>query len=266
VLEAAYYAKEMAAFILVGDAEKIRRTAEESQVDISGMEIVNEPDNIKACQAAVSLVATGASEALMKGLVDTSIVMKAVLDKEAGMRTDKILSHLALFAVPTYHKLLFVTDAAINIAPDLAAKKSIIQNAVEAVNNLGISNPKVALLSAKEKADPKMSSSMEAAELTAQHKNGEILGCILDGPLALDNAISKESAKIKGIDSPIAGDADVLVCPNIESGNVLYKSLVFLADAKNGGVVLGAKKPVILTSRADSAESKLISIALGILS
>jgi phosphate butyryltransferase len=266
VIEAVVAAKNMASFVLVGDAAQINLAAQTVKADISGMEIINEPDNVKACQKAVSLVASGAALALMKGLVDTSVVMKAVLDKDAGMRTGKTLSHLALFALPTYHKLLFVTDAAINIAPDLETKKIIIQNAVEAVVNLGVLCPKVALLAAKEKADPKMPATMEAAELTRLHQNGELSGCIIDGPLALDNAVSAESATIKGINSPVAGDADILVCPDIEAGNILYKSLAFLAGAANGGVVLGAKKPVILTSRADSAESKLISIALGILS
>jgi phosphate butyryltransferase len=191
--------------------------------------------------------------------------MKAVLDKDAGMRTGRKLSHLALFALPTYHKFLFVTDAAINIAPDFEDKKIIIKNAVQALANLGVDCPKAALLAAKEKPDPKMPATMEAAALAAAYKNGEFPGCILDGPLALDNAVSRESARIKGIESAVAGDADLLVCPNIEAGNILYKSLAFLAGAKNGGVVIGAKKPVILTSRADSAESKLIAIALGIL-
>ena len=266
VLEAVYDAREMATFVLIGDANKIREAAEEAKADISGMEIVDEPDAAKACAYAVSLVSDGKADALMKGLVDTSVIMKAVLNKEAGMRTGRTLSHLAVFELPTYHKLLFVTDAAINISPDLATKREIVQNSVEAVNNLGITNPKVAMLAAKEKADAKMPVTMDAAELSTMYENGEITNCILDGPLALDNAVSRESAEIKGIESPVAGDADILVCPNIESGNILYKSLAFLGGGKNGGVVLGAKKPVILTSRADSAESKTISIALGILS
>ncbi|MCL2216997.1 MAG: bifunctional enoyl-CoA hydratase/phosphate acetyltransferase [Defluviitaleaceae bacterium] len=265
VLEAVSDAREMANFVLIGDEAGIRKAAQEAGANISGMEIVHEPEPTLACAHAVSLVSQGKAEALMKGLVDTSIIMKAVLSKEAGMRTDRKLSHLAVFELPTYHKLLFVTDAAINIAPDLAEKKEIVQNAVEAVNNLGITSPKVAILAAKEKADPKMPVTMDAAELATMHANGGISGCILDGPLALDNAVSRESAEIKGIKSPVAGDADILMCPNIESGNILYKSLAFLAGGKNGGVVLGAKKPVILTSRADSAESKLISIILGIL-
>jgi len=266
VLKAAASAQDMASFVLVGNTEKIKRAAEDADADISRMHIIDEPDAGKACLAAVSLVASGTAQALMKGLVDTSVIMKAVLDKNAGMRTGRTLSHLAILAVPEYHKLLFVTDAAINIAPDLETKMVIIQNAVQAVTNLGISCPKVALLAAKEKADPKMPATLDAAELAARHKNGEIPGCVLDGPLALDNAVSIWSAQVKGIDSPVCGDADILVCPDIESGNILYKSLAFLASAKSGGVVLGAKKPVILTSRADSAENKRISIMMGILS
>ena len=266
MLEAVAAARGIADFALVGDAERIRREAETAGADISGARIIDERDDAQACRIAVSMVAAGEAGALMKGLVDTSVILKAVLDKETGMRTGKHLSHMALFSLPAYHKILFVTDAAINIAPDRDAMKSIIANAVEAVSNLGVPNPKVALLAAKEKADPKMPATVEAAELAAWHRGGGISGCVIDGPLALDNAVSAESARIKGIDSPVAGDADVLVCPDIEAGNVLYKSLAFLAGGKNGGVVLGARKPVILTSRADSAESKLISIALGILS
>jgi len=262
VLEAVGNARNLAAFILVGDEKKINLAAKEAGADISGMKIIHETDMEKACEIAVNLVSSDEAHALMKGLVDTSIIMKAVLNKNAGMRTGQKLSHLAVFELPTYHKLLFVTDAALNIAPDLETKKEIIESAVKAVTNLGILNPKVAILAAKEKADPKMPITMDAAELSKQEFSTP---CIVDGPLALDNAISRESADIKGINSLVAGDADILMCPNIESGNILYKALAFLANAKNGGVVLGAKKPVILTSRADSAESKLISIALGIL-
>ena len=265
VLEAVASAKDMADFTLMGDGAKISEASKAIGADISTMQIIDEADSAKACRLAVSQVASGAAQVLMKGLVDTSIIMKAVLDKEAGMSAGKKLSHLAIFALPTYHKLLFITDAGVNISPDLETKKVIIQNAVEALINLGVSRPKVALLAAKEKPDPKMLATMEAAELMAMHKNGEMSNCILGGPFALDNAVSRESADIKGIDSPVAGDADILVCPDIEAGNILYKSLAFLGGAKNGGIVVGAKRPVILTSRADSAESKQISIALGIL-
>jgi len=282
VLEAVEAARGIAKFILVGNTDKIRLAAEEAKTDISRWELINQPDPEAACTAAVQLVSSGKAQALMKGQVETSTIMKAVLSKDAGMRTGRKLSHLAVFELPTYHKLLFVTDAAINIAPDISTKKEIIKNAVEAVLALGIKRPKVALLAANEKANSKMPVTEEAAEIAAYHKMLQAqdvpIPCLdldevrfaksfyLDGPLALDNAVSRESVEIKGINSPVGGDADILVCPDIEAGNILYKALAFLANAKNGGVVLGAKRPVILTSRADSAESKLISIALGVLS
>ena len=277
VLEAVASAKDFASFILVGDAKKINKAAENAKLDISGCVIIDEPETEIACKLSVQLVATGKAKALMKGQVETSTIMKAVLDKktgmqtgmQAGMRTSSKLSHLAVFELPTYHKLLFVTDAAINIAPDITTKKEIIHNAVEATLALGIQNPKVALLAAKEKADPKMPITTEIVELVANHRAQKTQldrKFTMAGPLALDNAVCPESVKIKKIETPVGGDADILVCPDIEAGNILYKSLAFLAAAKVGGVVLGAKRPVILTSRADSAESKLISIALGILS
>ena len=269
VLSAATSAQQkgIADFIMIGDAHKINGLIDACQLP-ARFEIVDERDPAAACAAAVSLVASGAASALMKGAVDTSVVVRAALDREAGMRSGKKLSHVAAFQMPTYHKLLFVTDAAINIAPDFDAKKDIIANALEALRNLGITMPKAALLAAKEKTDEKMSVTMEYAELVKLHKDGlfESANAIIDGPLALDNAVSAESCEIKGINSPVGGDADLLVCPDIEAGNILYKSLAFLAGGKNGGVVLGAKRPIILTSRADSAESKLISIALSVLS
>ena len=269
VLAAVHLAHDIAKFILVGDMNNIRKIADTCRVDISGCVIVDEADPAIACKLAAQLVSSGKAAALMKGQVDTSIIMKAVLDKETGMRTGRKLSHMAVFELPTYHKLLFVTDAAINIAPDVSTQKEIIHNVVEAALALGINRPKVALLAATEKADPKMPVTMDIVELVANHRaihtplDNEF---IMAGPLALDNAICKESCELKGVNSPVGGDADILVCPDIEAGNILYKSLAFLAKGKGGGVVLGAKRPVILTSRADSAESKLISIALGILS
>ena len=268
VLAAVSEAKQrgIADFILVGDEAKIQQVARGASIDLSQFSLVHEDDDAAACRIAVELVAKGQATALMKGRVDTSLVMKAALNRDGGMRTGRKLSHLAAFELPTYHKLLFVTDAAINIAPDLEAKQEIIQNAVDAVRSLGIDCPKVALLAAKEKVDEKMPVTLEYAQLVDQADTEGVSGCILDGPLALDNAVSEESAKIKGISSDVAGDADILFCPTIEAGNILYKSLAFLANGKNGGVVLGAKRPIILTSRADNSESKLISIALGVLS
>lgn len=264
VLEAvdAAYKAGIANFTLVGDESAIQKIADEHNINTAQFTLINKPDPAEACAHAVSLVASGAASALMKGLVDTSVVMRAAMDRENGIRTGSKLSHVAVFEVPTYHKLLFVTDAAINIAPDFDTKVAITQNAIDAVTNLGITNPKVALLAAKEKADEKMPVTMEWVALL---DSGRLTGATVDGPFALDNAVSEESAQIKGINSPVAGDADILVTPNIESGNILYKSLAFLAGGKNGGVVVGAKRPIILTSRADSAESKLLSIALGVL-
>ena len=259
------FSRGIADFLLVGDEAAIRTAAAEQEIDLSPFSIFHEPDPALASREAVKLVAEGRAAALMKGLVDTSVLMKAVLDREMGMRTGRKLSHVAVFSLPTYHKLLFVTDAAINIAPDFETKIDIIQNAVEALRNLEIDCPKAALLAAKEKVDEKMPLTLEWEKLTQMNQAGEISGCILDGPLALDNAVSAESCAAKGISSEVGGDADILVCPDIEAGNILYKSLAFLAGGKNGGVVVGAKRPIILTSRADNSESKLISIALGVL-
>lgn len=269
VLEAcvAAYEKKIANFILVGNADKTREIAVEHNIDISAFEIINELDNNIACQKAVELVKSGRASAIMKGLIDTPVIMRAVLNRENGIRTGRKLSHMAAFELAHYHKLLFITDAAINIAPNTEDRKQIIQNAVIALNNLGLQTPKVALLAANEKADEKMPVTLECAELVKMHQEGDFGECdmVMDGPLALDNAVSKESCQIKGINSPIGGDADLLIAPDIEAGNILYKALAFLAGARNGGVVLGALRPVILTSRADSADSKLISIALSVL-
>jgi len=268
VLEAASAAKArgIADFVLFGDEAKVRQIATEHGIDISGMQMENVPDNEEACRKAVAMVAEGKANALMKGLVDTSVIMKAALDRDNGIRAGRKLSHVTVFELPAYHKLLFVTDAAINIAPDIQGKKEILENAVDALHNLGIKKPKVALLAAKEKPDEKMPVTLEYVEIVAAAKKGAEQGYIIDGPLALDNAVSAESAKIKGIVSDVAGDADLLVCPDIEAGNILYKALAFLTTgARLGGVVVGAKRPIILTSRADTSESKLISITLGVL-
>jgi len=198
----------------------------------------------------------------MKGLVDTSLILKEVLKAEYGLRKDRLLSHIALFEVPGYDRLFYVTDAAMNISPDLAAKKQIIENIVEVAHFLGNDRPRVAVLSAKEKADPKMPSSMTAAELQQMNEAGEIMGCIIQGPLALDNAVSVEAAHHKGISGEVAGMADILVTDDIDAGNILYKSLIFFARAKNAGLIVGAKVPIVLTSRADNEEAKLYSIAL----
>jgi phosphate butyryltransferase len=269
VLEAcsAANARGIAKFVLVGDIDKTREIAAADGFNLDGFDFINEPDNIAACAKAVSLVKNGEASSLMKGLIDTGIIIKAALDKENGIRTGRKLSHIAAFEIASYDKLLFITDAAINIAPSLQDKQEIIHNAVLAMTNLGISDPKVALIAAKEKPDEKMPCTMDYLELIKIHQSGGFAGINfeMDGPLALDNAISREACEIKGIDSPIGGCADLIFAPYIEVGNVLYKALAFLANARNGGVVLGASRPIILTSRADSSESKLISIALSVL-
>lgn len=251
--------------ILVGDREEIEKIAKDINLDLRDIEVIDEKDKTLATRKATELVSTGKANILMKGLIDTSIIMKQVLDKEIGLRTDKLISHIAIFDMDSYHKLFLVTDAAMNIAPNLEQKKEIIENAVSLTKCLNIENPKVAVLAAKEKVSPKMEATVDAAELKKMNENGEIKDCIVDGPLALDNAVSKDSARIKGIESEVAGDADILVVPDIEAGNILYKALTFLGGAKSAGIIVGAKAPIILTSRADDEDAKLHSIVLATL-
>ncbi len=251
--------------ILVGDKEKIVKIGTELNIDVNQFEIIDSKDLAEASLKAVELVSSGRAHMVMKGLVDTSIILKAVLNAEVGLRTGNVLSHVAVFDVADYDRLFLVTDAAMNIAPDLQTKKQIIENAVEVAKALDIEVPKVGVICAKEKPNPKMPDTMDAKALEDMNQNGQLTGCLVGGPFALDNAISVEAAKHKGIDHPVAGYADILMTPDIEAGNVLYKSMVFFAKAKNAGVIVGAKAPVVLTSRADSDEAKLYSIALGVL-
>lgn len=261
------YAAGIAKPILVGNPEAIAAAAAGARdgkgVDISAFEIVPVQELYAAAGKAVELVRTGRACALMKGIIDTAPLLKAVLNKETGINAGRLASHVAVMEVPTYHKLLIVTDAAINIAPDLAGFVDIINSAVTVARALGIQKPKVAVLAAVEKVNAeKMPCTATAALLTQMNRRGQIKNCIVDGPLALDNAVSAESARIKKIESDVAGDADILVVPDIEAGNILYKCLLDLAGAKGAGIVMGAAKPVVLTSRADTAETKLASIAL----
>ncbi len=251
--------------ILVGEGAKIKEIAKAIDFDLTDIEIIEELDEVQAARKAVSLVSSGKADLLMKGLVGTATILSQALDKEIGLRTGKVISQVTAFSVPTYHKLMFITDPAMNIAPDLNDKKRILDNALELTEALEMENPKVAAITAVEKVSKHMIATQDAAELKKMNENGEITGCILDGPLALDNAISKESARIKKIEGEVAGDADVLLMPNIESGNVLYKALTFLANAKSAGLIVGAAAPIVLTSRADSHETKFNSIALGVL-
>ncbi|MGB3368553.1 MAG: phosphate butyryltransferase [Acidaminobacteraceae bacterium] len=257
--------KGIANAILVGDADKIKEIADTLNMDLGNYEVIDMKDAAEASIKAVELVSSGKAHIVMKGLVDTAIILKAVLNKEVGLRTGNVLSHVAVFDVANFPRLLMVTDAAMNIAPDLKAKKQIIENSIIVGNALDIEVPKVAVICAKEKVNEKMPATVDAAELVKMNENGELTGCLVGGPLALDLAVSEEAVRIKGFSNPVAGKADILLCPTIEAGNVLYKSLSFLCDAKSAGIIVGAKAPIVLTSRADNDETKLNSIALGVL-
>ncbi len=248
--------------VLVGDVTKINEICEKNGFNISGFELVNEPDNDKAAALSVKMVSEKKAEIVMKGHLSTSSLLKAVLNKEWGLRSGELLSHLALFEVESYHKILGLTDAAMNIAPDLKGKVSIIKNAVNYLQKLGLAKPKVAVLSAVETVNPDMKSSMEASALAKMADRGQISGCIIDGPFAFDNAVSEKSARLKNIQSPVAGDADLVVGDDLDASNALYKSFIYFARAKCAAVIVGATAPVVLTSRADSDETKLNSIAL----
>ncbi len=268
VLEAVESARAegLATAILIGDQASMEKIAAEKGIDLSLYLVEHEPDPAKAAASAVARVRRGDAAFVMKGLLDTSVLLKAVLNKETGLNAGRLVSHVGLAESPYYHKLFFMTDAAINIAPNLAEKVDIIRNAVDCAHALGVEVPKVALLAAVEKVNPdKMPCTVDAAVLTQMNRRGQLAGCVVDGPLALDNAISAESARIKKIDSPVAGDADVLVAPDIEAGNILYKCVIDLGGAQGAGLVMGAGAPVVLTSRADSAATKKASIALAVL-
>ena len=248
--------------ILVGDKEGIQNISASAGYDISGMRIIHEADTNKSVELAVKLVSSKQADLLMKGKVGTSTLLKCVLNKEWGLRTGRLLSHIALFEVETYHKLIAVTDVAMNIAPNLQDKISIINNSIDCLHNLGIEIPKVAVLGAVEMVNENMVATLDAALLSKMNQRDQIKGCLIDGPLAFDNAISLDSAQHKGIRSEIAGDTDLLLMPDIEVGNVLYKSLVFFAKAKVASMILGAAAPIVLTSRSDSEQAKYDSIVL----
>jgi phosphate butyryltransferase len=263
-LDAAYNAltKNIVDIILVGDLVEIEKLADKYHYNLTKVRIIDEKDKTKAVEIAVKLVNNGEANILMKGNVGTGILLKAVLNKEWGLRSGDLLSHFALFELNNYHKLIALTDVAMNIAPDLQAKVSILKNSVNYLNKLGFQKPKVAVLGAVEMVNEGMPATIDAALLAKMSQRGQIENCIVDGPLAFDNAIDKKSAEMKGIISEVAGDADLLLLPDIEAGNILYKALVFFAKAKVASVILGAKAPIVLTSRADSEESKLNSIIL----
>ena len=248
--------------LLVGPAAKIAETAAEAHLDLRGLEIVDVPHSHASAAKAVELIKQGKAEILMKGSLHTDELMSAIVSREGGLRTGRRISHVFIMDVPTYHKVLIVTDAAINIAPALEDKVDIVQNAIDLAVSLGLEKPKVAILAAVETVTSKMPATIDAAALCKMAERGQIKGGILDGPLAFDNAISVQAAETKGIKSAVAGDPDILLAPDLEAGNILAKQLTFLANADSAGMVLGAKVPVILTSRADSVRSRIASCAV----
>jgi phosphate butyryltransferase len=248
--------------ILIGNEKKIREIALKLNLDISQMTIIHEERDSDAVKKAVRFVRNKEADILMKGNVATATFLRGVLDKEEGLRKGDVLSHFALFEVPTYHKLIGLSDAAMIPAPDFKTKVALINNAVEFMNKLGYEKPKVAVLAAVEMVNEAMPATIDAALLSKMNQRGQIKNCIIDGPLAYDNAVSIESARHKGIKSDVAGDADLLIVPDIEAGNILYKAFGFSANATLAAVVLGAAAPIVLTSRSDTEEAKQASIVL----
>ncbi|CCM76085.1 phosphate acetyltransferase [Rhizobium mesoamericanum] len=251
--------------ILVGPGEKVRVVAKSHDLDISAFELVDVPHSDAAAARAVEIIREGGADLLMKGSLHTDELMRAVTSSTTGLRTARRISHVFVMDVPNHAETLFITDAAINIAPDLDAKRDIIQNAIDLFTQIGLGTPRVAILSAVETVTSKIPSTIDAAALCKMAERGQITGGVLDGPLAFDNAIDPEAARIKGIQSPVAGHAEILVVPNLEAGNMLAKNLTFLARADAAGIVLGARVPIILTSRADSVRARLASCAVAVL-
>ena len=251
--------------ILVGPRARIEATAKSSGIDISAFEIVDTPHSNASAAKSVELLREARAELLMKGSLHTDELMAAVISREGGLRTGRRISHVFVMDVPTYHKVLMITDGAINIAPTLEDKVDICQNAIDLALSLNIRKPKVAILAAVETVNSKMPATIDAAALCKMAERGQITGGILDGPLAFDNAISKEAAATKGIHSEVAGDPDILLAPDLEAGNILAKQLSFLTNADSAGIVLGARVPIILTSRADSVRSRIASCAVAAL-
>jgi phosphate acetyltransferase len=251
--------------ILVGPAAKIREVAAAHGIELGGVRIVDAPHSHAAAAAAVALVRQGEAELLMKGSLHTDELLAAVVARETGLRTGRRISHAFIMDVPTYHKVLIVTDAAINIAPALEDKADICQNAIDLALSLGAARPKVAILAAVETVTSKMPATIDAAALCKMAERGQITGGLLEGPLGFDNAVSRDAAATKGIRSDVAGDPDILLAPDLEAGNILAKQLTFLANADSAGVVLGARVPIVLTSRADSVRTRIASCGVAVL-
>lgn len=247
--------------VLVGDEGLIREIANDIHMPLDDVRIEHEADDAQACRKAVALIKNGEAEVLMKGLVATVMILKAVLDKENGLRKGSTLSHFALFESPYYHKLIGITDAAMNVAPEFQDKVAIVKNAVEAMRGVGVERPRVAILGPLETINPKIESTVHGAMLSMMNRRNQIKNCIIDGPLAFDNAISKEACTHKKIQSEVGGEADILVAPDLNAANILYKNMAFMGGAVSAAVITGAACPIVLTSRADTERIKLLSIA-----
>jgi phosphate acetyltransferase len=251
--------------VLVGPAEQIREIAATAKLDLSPYKIVSTGDAEESASVAANLAGGGKAGALMKGSLHTDQFMHAVLQKENRLRTSRLLSHCALIAAPAYSRLIIISDAAVNVAPDVDQKRDIVQNAIVLARAVGIAQPKVAVLAAVEMVNSKMPATMDAAALAKMADRRQIIGGVVDGPLDLDIAVDEQAARIKGVESPVAGKADVLIAPNIEAANMMYKELMFMAGAQTAGLVMGARVPLILTSRADTAQARLFSCGLAVL-
>ncbi|NOZ55221.1 MAG: bifunctional enoyl-CoA hydratase/phosphate acetyltransferase [Calditrichaeota bacterium] len=251
--------------ILVGEMDAIRREAEKAGVDLAHFEIVPQRGECEAVLRAIEVVRSGEGDLLMKGKCSTSTFLRGILDKEKGLRGPRLLSHLAIFEVETYPKPIFMSDAAMNISPDLSQKIEITRNAIEGAQKLGVEVPKVALIAAVEKVNPEhMPCTVDAAAIAKMADRGQLGQAIVDGPLAVDNALDQESCEVKGIKSPVGGDVDILIMPDIEAGNTFYKTMTILAKARAAGILMGARVPVVLPSRADSDQTKFLSIAAAV--
>lgn len=264
VLEAVEEARKngIAKSILVGDADKIKEVASRIGINVGNFEVIDERGGeAAACLKAVEAVSSGQADILMKGMVTTANFLRAVLNKEKGLRSGALLSHVYIHQIENFDRIFFVTDPAFNVYPDTKAKIGIVENIIKLAHSFGVQVPKIAVLAAIEVVNLDMQPTIDAAILTQMNRRGQIVDCVIDGPLALDNAVSEESAKHKGIVSDVAGKADILLVPNIETGNILAKSIIYFARSKTAGLVLGAKAPIVLTSRADTHETKLLSIA-----
>jgi len=256
---------ELAEGIFVGNGDKITALARAAGYEIPAAQIIHEPDDVQAARKAIALIREGKADLLMKGKIKTSAIVKAVLDKEAGLRTGRLLSQVIVFEVPGFNRLMISTDAAINIAPTLEQKAELIRNTVEVAHVLGIEKPNVALLCALEFPNPDMPATIDAAALTMMNRRGQIGGCYVEGPIALDVPLSKFAADRKGISSPLTENTDIFILPDIEAANIMYRAILYFAKGESGGIVVGARVPLILLSRAETPETKIRSIALGVL-